>query len=380
MTRKVTTNRISSIDALRGFAILGIFIVNVFIFNAPYAHYGPFYYSFDAFQIEAMEWMVFLAVGKFMFIFAFLFGYGCWMQFKKYDSLIDFRNYWRKRMLWLAVFGLLHVLFLSMGDILLPYALLGLTLPWLLQLRNRYLLLFAFIVYSLPVLEFVVRPFLEYESWFMSSEISLEEYIRIYGEGNWWEMFKLRLQDYSSFRNEKLLMYMTKEWSLFLVGIVAARRSWATRLQNNWGWAIALFIVLLALVWADNRPAVFEALDMDKVPNRIGVGLLIQSFEFAHGLAYIIGFWSLWKFKFVQKLLGLLTYVGRMSLTNYLMQSFLCFFIFSKYGFGLYGQLNPMQLIAMAAGIFALQAVFSYWWLQRQRFGPVEGLWRKLSY
>jgi len=209
--------RLHQIDALRGFALLGILIVNIFVFHAPYPYYGPFYYQFEGTNITALETMIFLCVGKFMFIYAFLFGYSFWMQYEKHNDFQFFRKYWNQRMFILILFGISHVLLLSFGDILLPYALLGLSLPFFAKLKNRTLLFYFLIINLIPVYEFVLRGFFDFPSVFMQPSISLEAYIEINSSGNLWEIFKLRMQDYFSFKNEKLIMYIPKELSLFLI-------------------------------------------------------------------------------------------------------------------------------------------------------------------
>ena len=372
--------RITQIDALRGFALFGILMVNIFVFHAPYAHYGPFYYgNYSGTELAALQQMIFFFAGKFMFIYAFLFGYGCWMQFEKYDSLRDFRSFWNRRMLLLALFGVLHVLLLSFGDILLPYALLGLTLPFVLEKSNRILVLLFLLIYLIPVYEFVIRAFVEYPSIFDHASIPLETYLEVNTNGSFWEMLQLRMHDYWSFKNEKAIVYIPKEWSLFVVGIMAARMQLATHINWRKGlpfWGLALCIILAMYFFQAQILGLFN--HEESLWQRILVGLIIQLGEFAHGMFYILGFFLLWKLSFFQKAFGWLKYPGKLSLTNYLMQSLICVIIFS--GFGYYGQLRPSILIVLAVVIFLAQALFSYLWLKYNRFGPMEGLWRKYSY
>ena len=184
--KQPTTYRIVSIDALRGFALFGILVVNIFVFHAPYAHYGPFYMQFPEEEMMILQLMIALFAGKFMFLFAFLFGYGCWLQYQKYENYFAFRSFWTRRMLILAGFGLLHVLLFSFGDILLPYALLGLLLPLCIRWKNWQIALLAVLVYAIPVYEFVARQQLGYEPIFMQSDYSLEDYIHIYTQGSIW--------------------------------------------------------------------------------------------------------------------------------------------------------------------------------------------------
>jgi uncharacterized protein len=78
--------------------------------------------------------------------------------------------------------------------------------------------------------------------------------------------------------------------------------------------------------------------------------------------------------------LNLFSPVGRMALTNYLMQSVICCFIFMNYGLGLFAKLGPVHLLLIGIGIYIFQMVFSHWWLSQFRFGPMEWLWRSVTY
>ncbi|MCH2081610.1 MAG: DUF418 domain-containing protein [Saprospiraceae bacterium] len=370
--------RLHQIDALRGFALFGILIVNIFVFHAPYSHYTAFYGKFEGLEGLVIENMIFFFGGKFMFIYAFLFGYSFWLQYQKIKDKNRLSAYWNKRMLILAIFGLLHILLLSYGDILLPYALLGLSLPFFVRLKDRWVILCFLLVYLIPVYEFVLRGFVNFPSIFIQPILPLEEYITSYSSGDVWEIFKLRLKDYFSLRNEKLIMYIPKELALFLTGMLAGKYQLAQRI--SWRLAVPFIIVAFGTIGAMFffRSQIIGLFDYENsVVQRSLLGLTIQFSEFMHGGLYIIGFLFLWKNKMAQKLLYLLQFPGRLSLTNYLVQSLICSIIFNYMGY--YGQLLPSQLIIMAFVIFIIQVIFSYWWLQKHAQGPIEKLWRNWS-
>jgi len=374
-------NRITGIDALRGFALFGILVVNIFVFHAPYAHYGPFYFAFIGAELAAMQLMFVLFAGKFMFIFAFLFGCGCWMQYEKYNDHLAFRKFWMRRMSWLALFGILHILLLSYGDILLPYAILGMTLPFVLRLKNLTLIFWFLIIYLIPVYEFVFRYQFEYSSISTQPVYELAEEIRIGGEGSFWELFQLRMQQYFHFYNEKMIMYIPKEWSLFIIGILAARKKWATDLPVKKTVLFCLFALVIVIASMLGRQVLFSVFDFNNsILQGFILGLLVQFAEFVHGLLYILGFWLLWRISLFQTLFSTLQFTGRMSLTIYIMQSVICGFIFSGYGMGWYGSKTPIQLLWMAGMIYTAQMIFAVVWLRYYRFGPLEWLWRRLSY
>ena len=370
--------RIYQIDALRGFALFGILIVNIFVFHAPYPYYGEFYFQFDEINIKVLQHMIFFFGGKFMFLYAFLFGYSFWIQYEKIDNKNDFKSYWNRRMLLLAGFGVLHVLLLSFGDILLPYAILGLSLPLFAKLSNPKIIFWFLLIYLIPVYEFVLRGFLDFSPIFMQPTTTLEAYIETNGQGNFLDIFMLRMKDYFSFRNEKLIMYIPKEISLFLLGMIAARAKLANNIDNKKGIIFCLFTLCIVGAMYFYRPNIIEFFNHEEsIFQRTLLGLTIHFSEFIHGLLYIVGFFLIWKIRLIQKLLFALTYPGKMSLTNYIMQSLICAIIFS--GFGYYGKLTPIELIICTVVIYIGQLLFSFLWLQRNKYGPLEYVWRRWS-
>ena len=373
-----TKERILQIDALRGFALFGILIVNIFVFHVPYPHYGDFYFSFEGLNRVIVEQMIFLFAGKFMFIYAFLFGYSFWIQYEKAKDMIKFSKYWNKRMILLAFFGMLHVLLFSYGDILLPYALLGLSLPFFARYNNRILFLLFILISLIPVYEFVLRGFIDFPSVFMKANESLESYIAINGQGSFIEVFKLRMRDYFSFTNEKVIMYIPKELSLFIFGIIASRKKLAEGLSKSKTIGFLLIAIFCISSMYFFRPQIIGYFDIEtSVVQRIILGLFIHFTEFLHGLLYIICFLTLWKINFFQKLMQPLIYTGRLSLSNYIMQSMICVFIF--WGLGYYGLWTPMRLVICAICIYAFQLLYSFYWLQKKTHGPLEFIWRKYS-
>lgn len=313
-----------------------------------------------------------------MFIYAFLFGYSFWIQYDKANDKTNFSPYWNKRMFLLAGFGILHILFLSFGDILLPYAILGLSLPFFARFNNTKILFIFLIINLVPFYEFILRGLFDYPTIFIQPVTSLEEYIAINGQGSWIDIFKLRLKDYFSFTNEKVIMYIPKEMSLFLLGMLAARVQLATTINIKKGSIFCVVAVLIIAIMYFFRPNIIALFDYEgSIIQRILLGLIIHFSEFIHGLFYIIGFLLLWKIKPISKILMILSYTGKLSLTNYIMQSLVCVIIFS--GFGYYGQLTPIALIICTLIIYLGQLLFSVLWLKYNKYGPLEYIWRKYS-
>lgn len=375
------SQRILQLDALRGFAMFGILMVNIFVFHAPYAHYAAFYGAFSDMQGLVVEGMITLFGGKFMFIFAFLFGYGCQLQIARQGNTAAFRNYWWRRMLLLAGFGLLHLLLFWFGDILLPYALLGFLLPWFQRLSTAWLVCLGLLFYGTAALYHVPQWLFQLPEIHMTSTRSLAAFIETYSTGSFLEILPWRMHEYLSFSNEKLVFYMPKELGLFLLGIAAARKQMHSWIAHPKTLAFLLGSALFIVLWTIGRHAIIPWCNPAENPwTRAPLIAIISAAEFLHGAVYVLGFFLLWRKSWFQKIMNPMRYVGRASLSNYILQSVVCIFLFYGYGLGWYGQLKPLDMIGLVLLIFALQTLLSFLWFKRFKQGPLEAIWKKWSY
>lgn len=369
--------RISELDALRGVALFGILLVNVFVFHAPLTYYGEFYGAFEGIQAKTLNAVVDFAGGKFLLIFAFLFGYGMALQQSNYRS--TFSTYFVKRMLVLFVFGVLHILLFWFGDILASYALLGLLAMPVLRLSNKSVLVLAVLfVFFRSLYYFGVVGF-DWPMVHMGRPAELQEFMAVFQQGTYVEVFQLRMKEFFAFIPENLVWYIPKTFGLFLVGVFAARKTLFARIrEKNTTYLItAVLLMVLSITWVYVKPGLFRSVDLTATPVwrpvLIGVNVL---FETAMGIGYILGFALL--FQKVKWLCSVLAKAGRMALTNYLMQSLFCVLIFYGFGLGYYGKLRPTDLVLISIGVFAFNLIFSAFYLKIKRQGPLEYVWRKL--
>lgn len=374
---KIPTNRVHELDALRGIALFGILLVNIFIFHAPYSYYSEFYGAFEGTQGLAVEAVINFASGKFLFIFAFLLGYGIAIQKQTNGKLFYARHI--KRMLTLLVFGVIHILFFWFGDILTSYALIGLLLLPILRLPERFifsigvfLLLFS-PVYYLGVVGFN-WPLVE-----MGKPAELHEFIHKFQKGNFNEIFSLRMGEFYSFLPENLVWFIPKTMGLFLIGFYSGKKNFTAHIQQAPKKYLFTFITLLilSLTWIWLKLDFFAKFDLEinpwMRPFLIFINILFQT---AQSITYIIGFLLL--FQNNRGVLKLFVSTGRLALTNYFMQSLICVILFFGYGFGLYGKLLPTDLILISIVIFIFNSWFSKQYLRYNRYGPLEYLWRKM--
>lgn len=378
MPTKEQTTRIQEIDALRGIALFGILLVNVFVFHAPYSYYGEFYGAFTGSESIVIKIVTGFAAGKFLFIFAFLFGYGIQLQLNSYKN--RFRVYFSKRMLVLLFFGILHILLFWFGDILASYALLGFLILPTIRFSNRIIIVLGVFFLFFSPLYYVGVAGLDWPLVAMRKSAELNEFISTFQRGNYLEIFNLRIKETLSFLPENLVWYIPKSLGLFFLGIYASRQNIIQRIRSNavLYTIVSLSLIFLAVLWQIYKLDFFSKFDMVAVPMYRPLLIFINvTFESLLGFGYIIGFLLL--FQKSNVLTSILAKPGKMALSNYITQSFLCVIIFYGFGFGYYGKLNPSNLVLISVVIFLINVVVSHIYLKKREIGPLESFWRKLS-
>lgn len=371
-------NRITEIDALRGLALFGILVVNIFVFHAPFTHYAEFYGSFEGFELSVVENMIDFFAGKFMFIFAFLFGFGAYLQLQNFKS--RFNAFYVRRMLVLLGFGLIHLFCFWFGDILTSYAILGLMLLPFLRLRAGILLgLGIFFLAFRPLYYFGAIAF-DWPLAVTQEDAYISEYLEVYQFGNYTDIFVMRLREIKAFLPENLVWYVSKTFGLFFLGAYAAKIDFVGRLRASKTSIFVLPITLIAVsnAWNIFRMDLFAAIDLSQTPLLRPVLIFINVlFESLQGFGYIFLF--LLMFQKLPSLSGAFAKTGRMALTNYILQSTLCILLFYGYGLGYYGRLNPSHLILIAIVIYIVNMLLSQVILSNYKQGPLEYLWRRLA-
>lgn len=375
-------SRISSIDILRGVALFGILIVNVLGFNASFFSFGEYYQSLpDGAQRNFYNVFISLTADKFIFLFSFLFGYGMYMQFEKFKTAhAGFSKFFIRRMGVLFLFGITHVIFLWAGDVLILYALAGLIVLLIHKSSSWLVSAFAIVFY------FFIGAWMIAEVHFslpdaMSSTCPqcLDQALETYRQGNYLQCLQLRLYEYFSFRNINLFYYLPKIIGICLMGFLCSRYHLHQRIYDNRRkWAVILILIAVAatIVYFSHENIVnFE--------NTYDMAIYMVTYEFMNLLVaftYLLFILFVASFHGIAKFLKPMALMGRMSLTNYLMQSLVMAFIFYGWGLGLFGQTNVTFILRLALIIFIGQLVFNCVWFRFFRQGPLEKLWRQLSY
>ncbi len=392
--------RVEILDLLRGFALLGIFMVNMPLMNAPFlTEMAEFSLWTDPVN-EKAGWIIdFFFTGKFYTLFSMLFGIGFYFFMKKADeSGNSVLGLFKRRLGWLLAIGVLHVILLWYGDILVFYALFGFLMILFRKKSNKSLIIWAVCVLMLPLLFSSVLVLLikfaltvpevaqEMQAGFEASSIHMNQLfdhiIEVYTTGSFTEIIKIRLQEYQNILGGIFFFY-PNVLAMFLVGMVLARRKVFEDLAaNRLFFKKMLFYSLPVALVANWMYAYYSAqssyinFDWPLVLSLTGFAFGGPSMTFVY-ISLIVFCYQKGYFKILSKAIQK---TGRMALTNYLMQSVIATTIFFSYGLGLYGQVDIVQGMMLVTGIYVVQVIWSHFWLKYYRFGPMEWLWRTLTY
>lgn len=410
-----TTNRIHVLDILRGIALLGLLPMNILSFSNPLAAY----FNPNAFQGDSWVTHISHAVTHLLFdqkmmgMFSFLFGVSVYLlavNNEKNDRSPSMNHYARN--FWLMVIGFLHATFIWSGDILFVYALLALVLYPFRYLPAAICMVTALVLYiwGMDILN-DMHAFVN----------SLNAQGQINIQGLWSpsadelkEEVDLFLADYSTqlmFRideahldsaeteqayvvlNQYVILSFIRAFALMLVGVAFAKwRFWewaelprATQLEGGAGsksfMPISKLSTWLVLIgWLITGVGLFVnyaqhwqmnwGLGYGLMFNWIATPIIVLGY-----VLFIVSVTENWDGLFKKALAN----VGRMALTNYLLQSILMTSLFYGFGFSQFGQLDRFQLMLVVICVWLMQMSFSVYWLSKFRFGPVEWLWRLLT-
>ena len=398
------TERAELLDALRGFALFGVCLANIFgafsLWDAPGAPpaAGLPTAATDpaaAFLIRA------LVEGKFYSLFSLLFGIGFAVQLQRATARGDAGLHSYRRRLWgLLGIGMVHLLFIWPGDILAFYALVGLLLLRLRNLSDQALLRWAVVLLLLPVPMWAVfwlgggwtgggvpltpaAPFYAVGS-ALDKPLGLKSFYEVVANSDWVLFYKSMRSGFFYRAGDLLFQWrVCKVLAMFLLGLWVGRHQLfrqpeahlpLLRRVAGWGLVLGLPASLLG-AYLDLNDAYQQGL----APGLAHAGL------YALGVAplavgYAALFAQAWARPGGRRVLGQLAPLGRMALTCYLSQSLIALFLFSGLGLGWVGHLGPTLLWPLALGIITLQLLGCRWWLRRHQLGPAEWLWRSFTY
>lgn len=388
------SERIISLDVLRGFAILGILIMNIQSFSMVGAAYtNPTAYG-SLVGLNKWVWILshIFADQKFLSIFSILFGAGIVLLASKAESKgLPSAGLHYRRTFWLFVIGMMHAYLLWHGDILVAYSICAILAYLFRKIIPKKLLIIGILVFSVSSFLYFFfgwsMPYWPKESvqgamnyWNPGIErISAE--ISAY-RGGWLEQMSHRIPTSVAFQT--FIFFIFPGWragGLMLVGMAfykwgvlsakCSKRFYYTLMST--GFVIGIPMIAYGIVrnFAENWSIKYSMFFGSQYNYW---GSLFVAFGYI-GLIMLIC-----KSEVLKKLTRPFAAVGRMALTNYLMQTIICITIFYGHGFGLFGKVERTQQILFVFGIWLFQLIISPIWLRYFKFGPAEWLWRTLSY
>lgn len=373
-------SRISMIDGLRGFSLLGILIANMLIFQ--YGLWGKD--TIHVFGISSLDQSLYIMIkilieGSFMPIFTFLFGYSLIMMRNSLaKKRLRQKTHLCRRGILLIVIGVLHGTYLWEGDILFVYGVMSLFLLLFINRKAKTTLTWAFTL-SLLLSLTIVSDFIVEED--TSQPVSIESYVTqtnyIYSTGTYLDIKNHRnhsddpmLEKVNDDELAFLFFFMPLTLApMFLFGMYAAKKKAFYHPEQNRKYyrTRAIFFLFIGLLL--KTYGYFNHGD-----GMIMVGGMVLAF----GYIYLFGL--LYSDSTHRYLLKPLEHVGKLSLTNYIMQTILCTSVFYGYGFGLFGSLGILPGVILCFIIFGLQMLLSTVYLTYFHYGPLEKLLRIGTY
>lgn len=369
--------RIFSIDALRGFSLLGILLMNILTFAYPYQIINPF----EFFQHQDGAWFKISSlfiIASFYPIFAFLFGYGLSIMYQ--NSLDKGLNYYpmiTRRLLFLLLLGIIHGVFIFYGDILSTYALLGLIAIIFVRLKPQFTLVALSIGIGIFVLLYLLPMILLKDVTQIESFVGLQELERvnnILSSADYVSIIGFNLKYFGMNIANAILVGPFSILPIMLFGIYAHQINWFNKIKQHKNLYMVIGVIVLILGLAIKMiQIVLEGSVTSQLMSQMIGGPIVA-------LSYIMFFVILCEDQTARKILTLLQSIGKLSLTTYIMQSVICIFIFYGVGFNFYGKLPVLNIYIIGIVIYFVQLIVSYLYLMKFKQGPLEKLWRKVTY
>lgn len=395
------SERILLIDALRGFALFGILMVNMLYMYEPVSimMLGA---KPDATvnHIIFESFIKFFFEGKFYVMFSLLFGFGFWIFMNKsQDHSKSVLSVYKRRLLFLLLFGVAHITLLWAGDILVFYALFGFILLLFRKASDKKIVKWSVAFTLIPTIFMLLMLLLIallsqqpetkdiIDAQFQENKIEIEELItratEVYSNGSFSEIVAMRIEEYATLIFGSLFFFCPVVIAMFLIGFLTARKGivhkfseYQRLFKKIFWWGLTIGIIANAMYTIAFQKAIVHIPDiwslLSTAMHSVG-GISL-------GLCYISGIVILFGKSKSALMVKNLAPVGRMALTNYLLQSVCCVILFHPYGFGLLGKVEVWQGIVITVVIYLLQIAFSRWWLRNFQYGPFEWLWRCLTY
>jgi uncharacterized protein len=378
--------RLEVVDALRGFAIMAIMLLH------NLEHFD--FYFFPKSQSSWLKgldqgiWdtLFFMFSGKMYAIFALLFGFTFYIMFS--NQALKGKDF-RVRFLWrsflLMIFGIINSMFYQ-GDILIFYAVLGISLVVVCKWSDKTVLLIAIILLLQPLEWLKVIQTLNNPLFLAKYPLSWTYFGKMEGYitgSSFPELVKGNLINGKTavilwtYENGRILQTP----AIFMLGMLLGRKNlFAQSARSNTFWKRILgFAILLFTILFTIKLFIPAIVSRETVAAELIV-ILSSLANFAFMFVWVAAFVLLFQKNAIHRILTKLEVFGRMSLTNYIMQSIIGSIIYYGFGLGLYKYTGATLSLLIGITLFLLQLLFCKWWLKSHTHGPLEGIWHKMTW
>ena len=375
--------RVRVVDALRGFALFAILLANI-----PFAENAEIIYQTRAFVLgshgtdKMLDGIFHLLIDKkFVAIFSIVFGFGFYVQLERAEERgIAFRKYFLIRMLLLLTIACIHAYFLWFGDIIRDYAICGILVLVVYKWSAKKIfisgLLFAVLGTSIV---FILNGAIGVSYAFDTSIVNEHPLTTSY-----WRYLQInaRIDPFRNFIQDSPIT-LVFAFGCMLIGFSMAKsgffhqpEKFIKTTSRLIGAGLLFGLVCSYLFWMISIGKLELSPALIWLPVIIVAGLFLQS------LFYISAFVKLYHYDWFKKLVSPFEFVGRMALSNYILQSifYLVVFFYCTNGLKLYGRVTLTETYLVAVALFVLQVILSRWWLRNHSQGPIEFLWKKMVY
>jgi uncharacterized protein len=389
--------RILSLDVLRGIALFGVLAANIWLwFSGVVFRFPEYQAEIFSFSPDSLAFLFvgFFISGKAITTFSFLFGLGFAVQMIRAEergrSIVGHHS---KRLAILLLFGVLHGVLLWYGDILAAYALLGFALLLFRNRSQRTVLAWAAILIVVVPIALGALPVVMGGGGGESGPDPAkvlgtmaernETHLALFASAEPGQVIRGNLSMLRTMWLSPKALFLVGIFGIFLLGLYAGRRrifenpaAHRTLLMRLIGYGFPIGMAGTMVTFAIQSLPPEQRFELTWLPLAMAVAGVAGMVPFA--LAYIATATLLLERPAWRRLLSAFAPVGRMALTNYLAQTIICLAIF--YQGGLIGEVGPLFGLIVALVVFPVQMAASAWWLARFRFGPIEWLWRSLTY
>jgi uncharacterized protein len=368
-------NRIATLDTLRGLSLFGILVVNVPFFLMPDGSAGTYTAEHFAEWWDQAATFIMHAIfeGKFIMIFSFLFGWGLHTQMSRDQG---FKAQYYRRLFGLFVIGLMHAVFLFVGDILVSYAILGIPLLWVRDWSVQRLVKGAFVFWIISIAcHAVLGLLIQLEP--VPSSTRYEDLVELHQNGSFSAIMANRIEELIVLYVITPLLFMPSVFGMFMLGLAAAKAFAETGIEA--AKPLAQKVMRVGLLPAVALNLLYGAISVWPIEDQVLTLVLRAVAVVSLSLIYLAAATLYLTHPAADKWGALLGGEGRMSLSMYIAESALMGFIAYSYGFALYGKVGPAGQLLIAVALYLVLLISSHLWTKAFKIGPMEWILRSIT-